>query len=104
MPANAKDQLLDAWLEYQEPVPADAFILEVMRRVRREQRRRHLILCLCGLVGVGFGLAGALLLAGPVAGFFSQLPVIGTMQAVLLAVAAMAFYVWSMNEDLGLSG
>ena len=102
MATDTHGQSLDQLLEFREPLPAEAFVLDVMQRVRREQRRRNIILFAFGLVGAAFGLAGAFLLAGPVAGIFSKLPVMATMQAVLLAVAALAFYVWSMNEDLGL--
>ncbi|HLF30920.1 MAG TPA: hypothetical protein VI566_07820 [Xanthomonadales bacterium] len=102
MAIDAHGQSLEQLLTFRETLPAEAFVLDVMQRVRREQRRRNIILFAFGLVGAAFGLAGAFLLAGPVAGIFSKLPVMATMQAVLLAVAALAFYVWSMNEDLGL--
>ena len=103
MAIDANGQSLDQLLEFREPLPAQAFVLEVMQRVRREQRRRSIILLVFGLVGAAFGLAGAFLLAGPVAGVFANLPVMATMRAVLIAAAALAFYVWSMHEDLGLS-
>lgn len=99
---QSPDQLLDQLLKLGASLPADAFVLDVMQRVRREQRRRSIILLVFGLVGAAFGFAGAFLLARPVAGIFTNLPVMVTMQAVLLAVAALAFYIWSMNEDLGL--
>jgi uncharacterized protein YacL len=99
---NLPDHALDQLLKLGAPLPADAFVLDVMQRVRHEQRRRSIILLVFGLAGAAFGLAGALLLARPVAAIFLNLPVMVTMQAVLLAVAALAFYVWSMNEDLGL--
>ena len=102
MATDTHGQSLDQLLTFRETLPAEAFVLDVMQRLWREQRRRNIILFAFGLVGAAFGLAGAFLLAGPVAGIFSKLPVMATMQAVLLAVAALAFYVWSMNEDLGL--
>ncbi len=55
-----------------------------------------------GLLGAVFGLLGAASLADPIARLFTDLPATATMQAVLLAVAMVAFYGWFMNEDLSL--
>ena len=102
MPDPIPEHELDQLLGFREALPADTFVLDVMHRVRRERRSRKLILLIFGLIGGAFGAAGALLLSGPVARFFSGLPVTGTMQAVLVAVAAVAFYGWIMNEDISL--
>ena len=96
------DHKLDQLLGFRESLPADAFVLDVMHRVQRERRSRKLILLIFGLVGAGFGTAGALLLSGPITRFFTGLPLTGTMQAVPIAVAAVAFYGWIMNEDIRL--
>jgi hypothetical protein len=102
MPELNPDRELDRLLGFHETPPADAFVLEVMHRVQREQRVRRLILWIFGLIGAAFGLTGALLLSDPIAQVFTKLPLTGTMQAVLVAVAAVAFYGWIMNEDISL--
>ena len=96
------DHELDQLLGFRESLPVDAFVLDVMRRVQSERRRRKWILLGFGLAGAGFGAAGALLLSDPISQFFTGLPLTGTMQAVLIAVAAVAFYGWIMNEDIRL--
>lgn len=103
MPDPISDHELDNLLEFSESLPSDAFVLDVMHRVQREQRSRKVILSLFGLVGAGFGAAGALLLSDPITRLFTSLPLTGTMQAVLIAAAAVAFYGWIMNEDISLA-
>jgi len=102
MPESMQDRELDQLLGYRDTVQADAFILGVMHRVQRERRSRRVILAVFGLVGAVFGMAGALLLSEPIARAFTDLPLTGTMQAVLIGVAAVAFYGWAMNEDISL--
>lgn len=102
MPELNTDRELDRLLEFHETPPSDEFVLNVMHRAQREQRRRRLILAIFGLVGAAFGVTGALLLSDPIAQVFTSLPLTGTMQAVLVAVAAVAFYGWIMNEDISL--
>ena len=102
MPESMQDRELDQLLGYRDTVQADAFILGVMHRVQRERRSRRVILAVFGLVGAVFGMAGALLLSEPIARTFTNLPLTGTMQAVLIGVAAVAFYGWAMNEDISL--
>lgn len=102
-PEGVSDRNLDRLLGQRETVPDDQFVLTVMHRVQREQRRRKLILFGFGLLGALFGLLGALLLADPIARLFTGLPATGIMQAALVASAAAAFYVWSMNDDFSLA-
>ena len=102
MPESIQDRELDRLLGYRETLPEDTFVLDVMHRVQRERRSRQVILAAFGLVGAVFGVAGALLLSEPLARFFTNLPLTGTMQAVLVGVAAVAFYGWAMNEDISL--
>lgn len=103
MPDPIMDRELDQLLGSREDLPADDFTLNVMQRVQRERRSRRLILTTCGLIGGAFGLAGALVLAEPIARLFTGLPYIGTMQAVLIAVAVAAFYRWITDEDISLT-
>jgi hypothetical protein len=98
-PDGVPDSELDRLLGQRETVPDDQFVLTVMHRVQRERRSRKLILFGFGLIGALFGLLGALLLAAPIAHLFTGLPATGIMQAALVASAAAAFYVWSMNDD-----
>ena len=105
MPDSPFDRELEALLEYTEPPQAEAFTMNVMRSVRREQRTRRLILWAFGLVGALFGLAGAVMLSGSIARLFTftiTMPAMETMQMVLFIVAAAAFYIWFMNDDLPL--
>ena len=103
MPDTIENRRLDQLLGFRENLAADEFILSVMRNVQHERRRRKVILLVFGLIGAAFGLLGAVLLAKPIAHLFTGLPLIGTMQAVLIVVAAAAFYCWMMNEDSGLN-
>jgi hypothetical protein len=103
MPEMTPDHELDRLLGFHEEPAPDGFVLEVMHRVQGEQRRRRLILAVFGLAGAAFGVAGALTLSGPISDIFSGLPVIGTMQVTLAAVASLAFYGWLMNEDISIS-
>lgn len=105
MPDPSFERELEQLLEYPEPPHSEAFVLNVMRGVRREQRMRRLILWGFGLVGAMFGLAGAVLLSDSITRLFSftvTLPAAETMQVVLFIVAAVAFYIWFMNDDLPL--
>ena len=99
------DRELEQLLGYPDSSQADAFVSNVMQRVKRERLRRRLILWTFGLVGALFGLAGAVMLSDSITRLFTftlTLPVQETMQAVLFIVAAMAFYIWFMNDDLPL--
>jgi protein-S-isoprenylcysteine O-methyltransferase Ste14 len=101
------DRELENLLHYTEAPQAGVFVMDVMRRVRREQRTRRAILWAFGAVGALFGLAGAVMLTGPVSKLFTislVIPVMETMQATLLIVSAAAFYLWCMNDDLSLGG
>ena len=99
------DQELDTLLEYGESPLPEAFTMDVLRSIRRERRTRRLILWAFGLVGALFGLAGAVMLSGSITRLFTfmvTIPATETMQAVLFIVAAAAFYIWFMNDDLPL--
>jgi len=101
------DRKLEQLLEYTAAPQPEAFTLDVMRAVRREQRTRKIILWSFGLVGALFGLSGALMLTGPVnelLTFSLAMPAMQTMQATLFMVGAGAFYLWFMNDDFSLGG
>lgn len=99
------DHELERLLAYTGAPQPEAFVLDVMRSVKREQRFRKLILWVFGLVGAVFGLAGAVMLSGSISRLFTftvDLPATETMQATLFVVGAAAFYLWFMNDDLSL--
>jgi hypothetical protein len=87
--------MLDELLRYDEKPLQDDFTLRVMRAVRRRQRQRRVILWGAGAVGAAFGVAGAAMLAGPLAAVFESaaLPVgVG----VVLVTAAVA---WLLQDE-----
>ena len=99
------DHELERLLAYTGAPKPEAFVLDVMRSVKREQRFRKLILWVFGLVGAVFGLAGAVMLSGSISRLFTftvDLPATETMQATLFIVGAAAFYLWFMNDDFSL--
>ena len=105
MPDSSFDRELEALLEYSDSPQPEAFTMDVMRGVKREQLTRKLILWIFGLVGALFGLAGAVMLSGSITRlltFTVTMPATETMQVVLFIVAAAAFYIWFMNDDLPL--
>jgi len=104
---DSLDRGLEQLLEYSEAPQADAFVMNVMDGVRREQRTRKIILWAFGLIGALFGLLGAVMLSGPIGHlltFGQAIPVMELMQATLFVVAAAAFYLWFMNDDFSLGG
>jgi len=111
MPDSPFDRELEELLGYSEAPESDVFVTNVMRNVQRQKRLRRIILWSFGLIGALFGLAGAVMLSGPInqlfsfpASFPTSLPATETMQLVLLVVAAAAFYAWFMNDDWSLGG
>ena len=100
------DQTLEKLLAYpdQAETGEDLFVVDVMRRVRRERRTRKLILSLFGGVGALFGLAGAVMLSDSIGSLFTEtLSAMTLIQIPLFAAGAAAFYLWFMNDDLPLS-
>ena len=107
MPETPFDETLERILAYPEApdgTEADGFVVDVMARVRRAQRRRQLILAAFGGIGALFGLAGATLLADPIGRLLAveSLSATTLMQGALLTCGAVAFYVWVMGDDLTL--
>jgi len=105
VPDSSFDRELEALLEYSESPQPEAFTMDVMRSVKRERYSRKLILWAFGLVGALFGLAGAVMLSDSITRLFTftlNMPATETMQVVLFVVAAAAFYIWFMNDDLPL--
>jgi hypothetical protein len=99
------DRKLEQLLEYSDPPQPETFVMDVMQGVKREQRTRSIILWMFGLVGALFGLAGAVMLSGPVSNllaFEMTVPAMESMQAALFIVGASAFYLWFMNDDFSL--
>ena len=103
MPDQAIDRTLEQLLAYPEDYASDrdAFVEGVMQQVSRQQKIRRVILYIFGLIGAVFGAMGATLLSGKITWLFTEV-LNGTlmMQAVLLVIAAAAFYIWFMNDEL----
>ena len=71
--------------------------------LRLERRQRRLILWLFGGIGALFGIAGAAMLSKSIGILFTDLlSMESLMQLPLFAVAAAAFYIWVMNDDLAI--
>jgi hypothetical protein len=81
--------MLDELLRYDETPLQDDFTLQVMQAVRKRQRQRRVILWGAGAVGAAFGVAGAAMLAEPLAAVFESaaLPVAVGVVFVTGAVA-----------------
>jgi len=100
--ADPFDRKLEEWLNYPEAPRSEAFVIDVMQAVGREQRTRKLILWAFGLVGGVFGLLGAIMLSESINSLLpvlQSLPAMETMQATLFTVGAAALYLWFMNDD-----
>jgi hypothetical protein len=94
------DQKLEQLLGYNEALPSEEFVLDVMRGVRRKQLTRTVILWVFGLIGALFGLSGAIILSGPVGRLLPLdlgIPTMELMQGTLLIAGAAAFYLCFMN-------
>jgi membrane associated rhomboid family serine protease len=103
VPEFDKERDLEQMLRYTEPLQSETFVMNVMQDVQRAQRTRKLVLAVFGLIGAVFGVLGAFMLTDSITRVFSDLPALGTMQAVLAITAVAAFYAWFMNDGLGLS-
>jgi hypothetical protein len=104
VPETPFDDTLEQLLAYPpdaEGADADRFVVAVMDRVKRERRRRRVILGVFGLIGALFGVAGAALLAEPIGSLFTEtISPERIMQVALLVSGAAAFHVWIMGDDL----
>lgn len=87
--------MLDELLRYDEQPLDDDFTLRVMRAVRRRQRLRRGILWGAGVVGAGFGVAGAAMLAEPVAAVFESAALPVAVGLVLLT----AGFAWLLQDE-----
>ena len=99
------DRKLEELLAYGEPADNDdLFVVDVMRKVRRERRIRKLILTAFGGIGALFGIAGAVMLSDSIGRVFTEaIPAMTLAQIPLFAVGGIAFYLWFMNDDLALN-
>lgn len=103
MPEQYNELDLEQLLQYSKEPDSGEFVADVMHGVQQERRIRRLILTVFGLVGAAFGVLGAYLLSDSITRFFTTLPITGTMQAALFVSAAVAFYIWFMNDDFSLT-
>lgn len=103
MADETRKQVVDQLLEFQESLPPDEFVLNVMHQVQHQQKVRRLILLVFGLIGAAFGVLGAILLSDPIAELVLSIPAMSIMQAMLFVAAAVSFYTWFMNDELSLT-
>jgi hypothetical protein len=96
--------MLDDVLQYQERPEDDEFVASVMKGVQRQQRTRKLILAFTGVLGAGFGVAGAFLLLDDIGQLISQVmtgkDAIYTGFTILVSAVVMA---WLLHDETGLS-
>lgn len=95
------NDMLDELLTYHQTPEPDDFVVNVMRGIKRQQRMRKLILSATSLVGGAFGVAGMLLLSGPLSQIFSGSNTFAISASVVLT---LAFFTWLLNDDAGLAG
>ena len=90
-------------LEYTGEPPAGEFVAGVMRRIKREQRTRRLILLVSGLIGALFGVAGAAILSDSISRFFTvSMSATGTWPVSLTVIGVVAFLAWLLNDEMNL--
>jgi hypothetical protein len=89
--------MLDKILEYHETLKGSNFVIEVMKRVRRQQRVRKLILSVTGVVGGAFGAVGLLKLTGSVGQFITEANV---LPVSLTLVGSAVFIAWLFRDEM----
>ena len=107
MPESEFDRSLEQLLAYPgidaDSGDEDRFVVDVMQKVRRERRKRQLILLVFGIIGALFGVFGAMLLSDSISRLFTEiLPGMVIMQATLFISGMAALYVWFLGDDLPL--
>ncbi len=93
--------MLDDLLKYHDNPEPEGFTNRVMKRVKRQQRLRRLILWSTGLVGAAFGAAGVLLLSEPLERVFSD---VGVLPVSVGAVLIVGFMAWLLQDEAATTG
>lgn len=92
--------MLDELLQYHQKPETDTFVVDVMKRVERQQKTRKLILAGFSLIGGLFGIAGAMILSEPIALLASQFASgDAALPLGLAAMSVVAFLGWLLQDD-----
>jgi uncharacterized membrane protein len=93
--------MLDEILEYHETLEDDNFVAGVMKRVRRQQRMRRLILTATGMVGAVFGATGVLMISDSINRLITDANVLPVSIAL---VGLAAFLAWLFQVEVAAVG
>jgi ABC-type Fe3+-siderophore transport system permease subunit len=93
--------MLDEILKYHDKPTEGDFVASVMKRVRRQQRVRKLILSVTGLVGATFGAFGMLMLSDSLGRLITAANV---LPASLALIGAAVFMAWLFQDELSAAG
>ena len=89
--------MLDEFLEYHELPEDDKFVAGVMKRVRRQQQVRKLILTATSMAGAVFGAVGLLMLSDSIGRLVTGANVLPVSIAV---VGAAVFMAWLFRDEV----
>jgi hypothetical protein len=96
--------VLDKLLQYHQTPATDTFVPEVMKGIKRQQRRRQVILTGASVIGGLFGVAGAMMLSDPIGNLITQLSAGNTAMSVGLALmSGVAFLGWLLHDETRMS-
>ena len=93
--------MLDEMLKYHQTPEDDNFMAGVMKRVRRQQRIRRLILTATGMVGASFGAVGILMISDSINRFITDTNV---LPASVALVGLVAFMAWLFQDEVAALG
>ena len=93
--------MLDEMLRYHQTPEDDNFMAGVMKRVRRQQRIRRLILTATGMVGASFGAVGILMISDSINRFITDTNV---LPASVALVGLVAFMAWLFQDEVAAIG
>ena len=93
--------MLDEMLKYHETPEDSNFMAGVMKRVRRQQRIRRLILTATGIVGASFGAVGMLMISDSISRLITDTNVLPASIALFELVAFMA---WLFQDEVAAVG
>ena len=104
MPDKQSDWSPDPLLEFATTIPDDDFVARVMRRVKREQSTRKLILLVSGLIGALFGIGGTVLLSESINSFITfWMSTQGPLPTSFTIIAVVAFIGWLFSDETSLA-
>jgi ABC-type Fe3+-siderophore transport system permease subunit len=89
--------MLDEILEYHKTPEDSEFVAAVMKRVRRQQQLRRLILAATGLTGAVFGAMGVLMLSDSVGRLITEANVLPVSVAL---VGVAVFMAWLFRDEV----